>query len=382
MRIVLVGTAYPLRGGIAHYVALLYDTLRRRGHTVAVLSFKRQYPSLLFPGKTQKDEGRELLPVRAYPILDSINPLTWLLALAWLKRFRPDLAVFKYWMPFFAPCYAALAAGLKALGVPTVFLCDNVVPHEKKAGDAVLTRLAFRFPDACVVQSASVRDDLLRVKPVARFREVPHPVYSLFPPPMPKVEARRALEMSDTPVLLFFGYIRPYKGLNVLLNAMPEILRAVHLRLLVCGEFYEGRQESVDLIHRLGLQHAIALHDTFIPNEKVAQFFCAADVVVLPYLAATQSGIVQIAYHYDRPVIATAVGGLPETVRHGKTGFIVPPNDPEALARAVVRFYAEKKMRAFEQAIRIEKKNYSWDRMGIALEELALELRPSVSRTS
>jgi glycosyltransferase involved in cell wall biosynthesis len=375
VRIVLVGTAYPLRGGIAHYIALLSETLRRRGHDTAVLSFRRQYPSFLFPGKTQKDGGKERIPVRAFPLLDSVNPVTWIRGLLWLKSFRPDLVVFKYWMPFFAPCYAALAAGLRALGVPAVFLCDNVVPHETGFLDVLLTRLALRFPDAFIVQSESVRSDLLRFRPGARFRLVPHPVYDIFPPAVSRAAARRGLGLNDRRVILFFGYIRAYKGLAVLLDAMPEILRRLDVRLLVCGEFYEGRGESVDRIHRLGLERSVTLIDSFIPNEKVGEYFCAADAVVLPYLSATQSGIVQIAAHYDRPVIATAVGGLPETILDGKTGFLVPPNDKEALAGAVVRFYRERRGRAFEAAVRREKVRFSWDRMAEAAEDLQKEIR-------
>jgi glycosyltransferase involved in cell wall biosynthesis len=375
MRIVLVGSAYPLRGGIAHYTALLCRTLERRGHTVNVLSFRRQYPSFLFPGKTQKDEGREMIRVASRPMLDSINPLTWIQAIFWMKSLRPDAVVFKYWMPFFAPCFAVLAFGARYfLKIPAIFLCDNIVPHEPTRLDARLTRLAVGSPDAFIVQSSSVRQDLLRFRPDAVFREVPHPVYDIFSAPMPKSEARTRLGLEENRILLFFGYIRAYKGLRTLIEAMPEILRVCPVHLVVCGEFYEGRQETVDLIHHLGLQHKISLFDEFIPNEKVADFFCAADAVVLPYVSATQSGIVQIAYHYDRPVIATAVGGLPEVIVEGKTGFLVPPQDPAALAAAVLRFYSGPPDR-FKQAIRKEKPKYSWDRMAEAVEELASILK-------
>ncbi len=371
MRIVLVGSAWPLRGGIAHYTALLCRSLESRGHTVSVLSFRRQYPSFLFPGKTQKDEGHEMIRVPSRPILDSINPMTWIQAIFWMKSLRPDAVVFKYWMPFFAPCYAVLAFGVRRfLKIPAIFLCDNIVPHEPSRLDARLTRLAVASPDAFIVQSASVRQDLLRFRPEAVFRESPHPVYDIFSPPLPKSEARTRLGLEESRIILFFGYIRAYKGLRTLIEAMPEILRESRVHLVVCGEFYEGRQETVDLIHHLGLQHKISLFDEFIPNEKVADFFCAADTVVLPYVSATQSGIVQIAYNYDRPVIATAVGGLPEVVLDGKTGYLVPPQDPASLARAVLRFYSGPADR-FRSAIRKEKLKYSWDRMAEAVEALA-----------
>jgi D-inositol-3-phosphate glycosyltransferase len=372
MRVVLIGAAYPLRGGIAHYIALLYRTLRERGHDVSVLSFKRQYPSFLFPGKTQKDEGAELIPVQSRPILDSIDPLSWIRACLWLKRMKPDIVYFKYWMPFFAPCYAVLAFALRSfLRVPAVFLCDNVIPHEKKPADMALTKLALRFPEFFIVQSASVLSDLRTLRPDARVRLVPHPVYEIFPPPVSKAEARRRLGIRDGRVILFFGYIRGYKGLRYLLEALPEILRRVSVRLVVCGEFYEGRSETLDLIERLKIGGSVTLHDHFIPNDRVGDYFCAADAVALPYVSATQSGIVQIAYFYGRPVIATTVGGLPETVLEGRTGYLVPPGNPEAIARAVLRFYEKDRTAHFEKNIRSEKKKYSWDRMAEAIEDLA-----------
>jgi glycosyltransferase involved in cell wall biosynthesis len=374
VRIVLVGTAYPMRGGIAHYIALLVRTLLRRGHSVSVLSFRRQYPAFLFPGKTQKDTGAELIPVQSHPILDSINPISWIRAFLRLKKEKPDAVVFKYWMPFFAPCYAALAFGLRTLHHPAViFLCDNVIPHEKKFMDIWLTKVALRFPDAFIVQSETVRSELLSFRPGCRHRLVPHPVYEIFPPAVPKSAARTRLGIRDRRVILFFGYIRAYKGLRTLLEALPEILKRMPVRLVVCGEFYEGRAETLGLISRLGIVNAVTLNDRFIPNEDVGDYFCAADLVVLPYISASQSGIVQIAYHYDRPVVATTVGGLPETVRDGRTGALVPPGDPKALAGAVLRYFGEERTGFFEKNIREEKKKYSWDRMAEAVEELAAD---------
>jgi glycosyltransferase involved in cell wall biosynthesis len=196
-------------------------------------------------------------------------------------------------------------------------------------------------------------------------------VYDFFPPAVPKPQARRLLSISEPNVMLYFGYIRAYKGLRYLLEAMPRILKRMRVRLLVCGEFYEEREELFALAERAGLREAVTFHDRFIANEEVAAFFCASDVVVLPYVSATQSGIVQVAYHYDKPVIVTSVGGLPEAVPDGRTGFIVPPRDPEAVAQAVLRYYREKREPAFSRNIRVEKKKYSWDRMAQAVENLA-----------
>jgi len=373
VRIVLVGTAYPLRGGIAHYIALLYQTLTRRGHEVFVLSFKRQYPKLFFPGKTQKDEGKELVPVRAFPLLDSVNPFSWIRSFFWLKSIRPHVVCFKYWMPFFAPCYTALVIGLKYfLHVPTIFICDNIVPHEKKIGDAWLTRWVLRFPDFFIVQSETVRSDLLQFRPHANPVKIPHPLYTIFPPLIKKEEARNRLGISSRiPLLLFFGYIRPYKGLQCLIEALPEIRKFVPVQLLVAGEFYEEKKETLALIEKLGLKEAIILHDQFIENEKVADYFCAADLVVLPYRSATQSGIVQIAYYYEKPVVATSVGGLPEVIRPGKTGYLVPPENPKALAHAIIQFFTKDRNVPFARWIRQEREMYSWDCMAEAIEKMA-----------
>ena len=372
MRIVLAGTAYPLRGGIAHYIALLYKKLQEKGHDVRVLSFKKQYPSFLFPGKTQKDEGAELIPMETAPLLNSMQPISWLRAFFWIKRVKPDLILFKYWMPFFAPCYAFLAfLTRKLLHVPVLYLCDNIIPHERKIGDHILSRLGLRFVDFFIVQSKSVRDDLLFFRPDAVYKEVPHPVYELFPQIVPKNEAKKKLNISSRRVLLYFGYIRAYKGLPFLIEAMAELVKHLQVTLLVCGEFYEGRDYAFHMIDRLGLKECVTIYDRFIPNEDVALYFCAADLVVLPYVSATQSGIVQVAYHYNKPVVITNVGGLPEVVPNGRTGYVVPPEDPSALAEAVLRFYREKREEQFSANIRTEKRKYSWDRMVEAIEELA-----------
>ena len=360
-----------MRGGIAHYVALLYRKLRERGHSVHVLSFKRQYPSLLFPGKTQADEGEELIPIDSVPLLDSINPITWIRAYFWLKHIRPDALIFKYWMPFFAPCYAVIAFLVKkAFNTRILYICDNIIPHEKKPGDRLLTWLGLRFVDAFIVQSASVRLDLLSLVPGAVYREIPHPVYEIFPPAIPKTDAKEILKISDRHVLLYFGYIRAYKGLATLIEALPFVIEKLPVRLLVCGEFYEGRNATLNQIKELKLKNAVTVYDKFIPNEEVGVFFCASDLIVLPYVSATQSGIVQVAYHYDRPVIVTDVGGLPEVVPDGKCGYVVPPKNSRALADAILKYYNKKKEHAFSNNVKIEKKKYSWDRMTQAVEEL------------
>ena len=371
MHCIIVSAAYPLRGGIAHYSALLARTLRER-HRVEIVTFKRQYPSLLFPGTSQEESGPTLDEAPAPQLIDSINPLNWFRVGEELRRRSPDLVIFNYWMPFFGPCFGTIASRLRrASSTRVLFLLHNVLPHEPRPFDRLFTRYALSKGDFFIVQSDTVRRDLLSVVPGAQYRSVPHPVYSLFGPALQKEEARRRLEISARHVVLFFGYVRRYKGLDILLKAIARARHEVDLSLLVVGEFYDDESHYRRLVMELDLTAHVRIISAYVPNEQVALYFSAADVVVLPYLSATQSGIAQIAFNFDTPVIATDVGGLAEMVHDGRTGHLVPPGDPEALARTLVRFYTEGRTEEFSQTIRREKQAYSWERLRSAIEELA-----------
>ncbi len=361
MKIIIVGTASPLRGGIAHYIALLYKHLSVR-HDVEIVTFSRQYPKFLFPGKSQEEQGGDAHAVPTEQLIDSINPFTWYTAARAIIRKKPDLLIFKYWLPFFGPCFGTIARLVKrATKARVLFICDNVIPHEHRPGDRLFTRYAFSAVDHYIVQSAAVERELKEFKPGVDMAFAAHPIYEIFGSAMPKAAAREKLGITDERVLLFFGYVRKYKGLFTLLDAMPSILRVQKVKLLVVGEFYDGEQQYRDAIAKLGITDAVHVHSDYVPNDEVGMYFSAADVVVLPYLSATQSGIVQIAYQFDKPVIATDVGGLSEVVLHDRTGYIVPPNAPENLAAAVNRFYAEAKEKLFVDQVREEKKKYSWE---------------------
>jgi D-inositol-3-phosphate glycosyltransferase len=375
MKIVYIGTAYPMRGGIAHFNAILARELARR-HTVKFLSFTRQYPGLLFPGKTQLVTDRDAaaaVRMEAEPVLDSISPLSWWRTARRAARERPDVLLFKYWMPFFAPAFGTIARRVKkSTPARVLFVCDNIVPHERTRIDLPLTRYALAPVDGFVVMSEAVRRDLLAIRPDASWRLVPHPVYDVFGERSDKETARARLGLpAGKPLILFFGYIRAYKGLDLLLRAMPAIRERVAAELVVAGEFYEGEERHRRLAAELGLAEAVHFHADYIPEERVALYFSAADVVVLPYRTATQSGIVQIAYQLDTPVICTDVGGLAEVVPHGRSGFIVPPEDVPALAAAVVRFYGEHWEERLREGVRAEKLKYGWGRLVEAIEELA-----------
>jgi glycosyltransferase involved in cell wall biosynthesis len=305
-------------------------------------------------------------------LIDSINPFTWYTAAKAIARKKPDLLIFKYWLPFFGPCFGTIARLVRRwTGARIIFICDNVIPHEKRPGDTAFTRYAFKPVDAFIAQSAAVEKDLNSFWPGGSYALVPHPVYEIFGSSLPKETARKALGITDEHVILFFGYVRRYKGLHILLDAMPKILKSLKLKLLVVGEFYDDEQKYREQIAKLGLQEDVLVHSDYVPNEEVNKYFSACDVVVLPYISATQSGIVQIAYQFDKPVIATDVGGLSEVVLDGRTGFMVRPESPEAVAGAVLRFYREGWEKEFVENVREEKKKYSWDNLVQAIEKLA-----------
>ncbi|HOC23716.1 MAG TPA: glycosyltransferase [bacterium] len=370
MKIVLVGTSFPMRGGIAHYVALLYKKLLDMGHEVEIISFKRQYPDLLFPGKTQQDNSQQTIELPSRPLIDSINPLSWIRTFLYIHRTKPELVVYKYWMPFFAPCYGTIVLLTRLFTrTKSLYIGDNIVPHEQiPVVDWLLTKWALWKVDYFIVQSQTVENDLLKIKPQARFRQVPHPVYEIFSSSYTRETARARLTLGEEEkVLLFFGYVRAYKGLHYLIAALPELLREMEVRLLVAGEFYEDEEKYRLQIRELGLEQAILLKTDYIPNEEVGLYFTAADVVVLPYVSATQSGIIQIAYNFDKPVITTDVGGLPEVIEPGRTGFVVPAEDSHALAQAILHFYRVREEADFPEFIKTYKKRFSWENLANAI---------------
>jgi glycosyltransferase involved in cell wall biosynthesis len=370
MKIVIVGTAYPLRGGIAHYNALLYKHLSKK-HDVEIVTFSRQYPGFLFPGKTQEEQGSQENAIPSEQLIDSINPWTWFTAAKAIIRRKPDLLIFKYWLPFFGPCFGTIARLVRRkTGAKVLFICDNIIPHERRIGDRVFTRYAFGVVDSFIVQSGAVEKELNAFLPGAKYALVAHPVYEIFGSSYAKNEARSRLAITDERVILFFGYIRRYKGLHVLIDAMPSILKSTKVKLLVVGEFYDDEQKYRHQIKERGLEKDVVVHSDYVPNNEVGLYFSAADVVVLPYISATQSGIVQIAYQFDKPVIATDVGGLSEVVLDNRTGFIVKPDSPQAVADAVARFYSEGREAEFVRNVQEEKKKYSWENLVQAIERL------------
>jgi glycosyltransferase involved in cell wall biosynthesis len=340
-RVAIIGPAYPFRGGNALFVAHLYDSLRV-DHDVTVVSYRRLYPSWLFPGRTQMNLSRD--PVKTTPsrqMVDSIDPLSWFRTARWLAHpsRRPDLVIFTWWNAFFGPCHGVTARLIKRMaGSGIVFVCENVVSHENRRGERTLTRYALSAADYFLVLSEVVAQRIQSLFPHVPIRQAALPVYDCYRAAADRDSTRARLGLSKR-TLLFFGYVREYKGLEYLLRALPLVAREVDVELLIVGEFYDDRSRYDALVEELAIGDRVRIVAEHVPDEAVGDYFAASDLVVLPYVSATQSGITQIAYAFGLPVVSTDVGGLPEVVRDGVTGYTVPPRDPEALARAVVRHF-------------------------------------------
>ncbi len=388
MKLALLGPAHPLRGGIAHYLALLHRELRAAGHEVTFVGFRKQYPErvpdlplvrkLRFPGSDQRDSGAAAIPVPNTPLFVPWSPWSWWRTARAVQRSGARALVLKWWIPFFGPGYFAVAWLLRrGPGVRVIAILDNVIPHERWPLGRFITRLGLGQMDAYIAQSKAVEGELYTLLPrtdPGRVRLVPHPTYDFAEAAPPdQATARRELGIGESRVILFFGFIKAYKGLHVLLAAVPALRARLgpDFRLLVVGDFYEDEAPYREQISSLGIADRVTLVPGYTPNEAVPRYFVAADLVVLPYLSATQSGIVQIAYRYDRPVVTTNVGGLPEFVGEGETGYLVPPGDPAALAAAIARFYGEADRAAMARAIAARRADTTWARLVAAIAELA-----------
>lgn len=373
LKVVLIGTAYPLRGGLAAFNERLIREYRKNGAQAYLYTFKLQYPSFLFPGKTQLSSEPAPANLPIYVKVNSINPFNWIRVGRELRRQNPDLVLVKYWMPFMAPCFGTIVRLIrKNKHSRIISILDNVIPHERRIGDKILSKFWVRSADGFVAMSRSVMDDLHSLSPAAPCIYCPHPIYDHYGDPVSKQQALKTLGLDPAfHYVLFFGFIREYKGLDLLLEAFADPrLSTKNIKLLVAGEFYDDPQRYHDIIARLHLKERVILSNDFIPDSKVVNYFCAADLVVQPYKSATQSGVTQIAYHFGKPMIITRVGGLAEFVPDGKVGYVTEP-DPEAIASAMVQFYDEEREHEFSQNALSEKEKYSWKKMILAIAEAA-----------
>ena len=370
MKIVLVGPFPPFRGGISDLNVALAHHLSKR-HEIHAINFTTQYPKVLFPGKTQFKKGDHALEVDSIRCLSSINPFSWRKTANKIIDLEPDLVLFSFWLAFFAPAFSGVAKKIKKyLDANIMAICHNIIPHEEHLLDTRLTKRFFCFIDSFIVLSKKVENELLNIVPGAKYKYSPHPVYNIFKNTLSKEQAKAELNIATKKVLLFFGLIRKYKGLDILINAMEKINNELDdYTLLIVGECYENKAKYTDLIKNAGITDNVQCHYSFVPDNEVGKYFSASDVVVLPYKSASQSGIVQIAYHFDTPVIVSNVGGLPEIVDEGKTGYCVEPSSI-AFAKAIKAFYEKDNINELNSNISDYKSQFSWDIMVDSIEEL------------
>lgn len=371
MKILLLSPAHPLRGGIAASSERLAQELQAEGHTVVIYSFALQYPAFLFPGKSQFTDDPPPPDLHIRTRLNSVSPFNWLIVGRAVAREQPDRIIVRFWLPFMGPCLGTVlrvAHFFSRKKLHVTALVDNIVPHEKRFGDRPFAQWFVRACDDFVVMSKSVGEEIRGFLPknsnsgLVRF--APHPLYDTYGDPLPKTVARQQLNLPpDAPLVLFFGFIRKYKGLDLLLESLKH---TPDVHALVAGECYEDWQPYQQVIEKQGIADQVHLYTDFVAADLVRVFFSAADLVVQPYRTATQSGISQIAYHFEKPMVVTNVGGLPEIVTDGISGYVVEP-EPEAIAHAVRDFFEQGREAAMTAGVRAEKQRFSWKNLAQVL---------------
>lgn len=375
--VIIVGSAYPFRGGgISTYNERLARAFQDRGDKVQIYTFSLQYPSFLFPGKTQYSSEAPPEGLSIKVAVNSINPFNWIIVGREIAKLKPDIVIVRYWMPFMAPCLGTIAGFIRRnKHTRVIAITDNIIPHEKMPGGHLLSKYFVRNCDAFIAMSRAVLNDLGMLDASKPRRYNPHPLYDNFGDPIPKEQAKQNIGLSDEfGYLLFFGFIREYKGLDLLLKAFADKrLRKFPIKLLIAGEFYIDPKPYLEMITSLGIEDHVVLHTEFIPNTSIVNYFCASDIVVQPYKEATQSGVTQIAYHFDKPMITTNVGGLSEMVPDQKVGYVVEP-EIDDLSLSLIKYYEENKEAEFTRNVNEEKKRFSWDLLIDQIYQLVKEL--------
>lgn len=371
--ILIVGPAYPYRGGIADFNERLAHELQHEGHEVEIYTFTLQYPNFLFPGKTQYADGPAPADLHIVRKVNSVNPLNWLRIGREIRRRKPDLVMVRFWLPFMAPCLGTIARVVRRGKIKVVALLDNVIPHEHRIGDRMFARYMIKSVDGYVAMSEAVLNDARQFDATKPQALTPHPLYDHFGQRVQRDEAIAQLGLdASMRYILFFGLIRDYKGLDLLLKAFADSrLRGKGVKLIVAGEFYSNQEYYEQLERDLKLEGEVVWCKEFVPADKVKHYFAAADLVAQPYKTATQSGITQIAYHFERPMLVTDVGGLAEIVPHGKVGYVTQP-DADDIAEALVDFVEHRNAEDYHAGIVEEKAKYAWSNMTKALLELPI----------
>lgn len=369
-KVIIIGPAHPYRGGIANFNNSLADAFFKNGDDVEILSFKLQYPSFLFPGKTQFESSDPPKNIKIKSIINSINPFNWFNVAREINRKNPDFVIIRYWLPFMGPCLGSIARLLNKK-IKILAITDNIIPHEKRFGDFFLTKYFVSSCDAFVTLSASVLEDLTHFTKSKNKKFTPHPIYDTFGEKIDKSVAKKNLELNiNDKYLLFFGFVRKYKGLDLMLHAMSDQrIKELGVKLIVAGEFYDNIDFYLDLINELDIDSNIILKSDFIEERDVKNYFCASDMITQTYRTATQSGVTQIAYHFERPMLVTDVGGLAEIVPHKKVGYVTT-QEPKIIADAIVDFYTNNRELDFEKNTKTEKLKFSWQNLIHTIEDL------------
>lgn len=364
-KIIIVGTAHPFRGGLASYNERLALQFQDEGHDVEIFTFTTQYPNFLFPGKTQYSEEPAPNNIRITRKVSSVNPMNWVKVGNEIKRLKPDILIFKYWLPFMGPCFGTIARKAKKnKHTKIITILDNVIPHESRIGDKQFTKYFLKPIDAFISMSKSVENDLALFDKLKPRDFNPHPLFDNFGEIYTKEKAKRLLNLDPQfNYILFFGIIRDYKGLDLLLEAFSKMdYKQQNLKLLVAGEYYSNEEKYQAQIKELQLEEDVIVVNSFIKDSEVGQYFCASDIIAQPYKNATQSGVTQIAYHFEIPILVTNVGGLPEMVPHNKVGYVTSQSTDE-IAEALTSFYSDNKEEEFKTNLKEEKKKYLWDKL-------------------
>jgi glycosyltransferase involved in cell wall biosynthesis len=360
-KIFIIGPAYPLRGGLATFDELFCKAFNEQGHDCEIISYSLQYPNFLFPGSTQFDtSGNAPKNIKIHTLINSVNPLSWIKTARFIKKQKPDFIVFRFWIPFMGPALGSIARMVRKSGVKVLAITDNVIPHETRPGDVAFAKYFINACDGFVTMSKAVMKDLEKFTSTVHKKYLLHPLYTSFGEKLNKMDARKALELpTDKQLVLFFGLIRNYKGLDMLLDAMNELKSNPNINLVIAGEFYEDKQPYLDLIKKYGIENQVILHAKFIANEDVKLYFSAADLVALPYRSATQSGVTQVSFHFEVPTLVTNVGGLGEIIPDKVAGYVVAPNGKE-IAEGIKDYFDNNRMPSFTEGMKKEKQKYDW----------------------
>lgn len=361
LKVFIIGPAYPLRGGPAKFNENLCEELIKAGHDAQLISYSLQYPNFLFPGSSQfETNSKAPNHLKIHTLINTVNPFNWFKVAYFIKIQKPDFILFRFWLPFFGPSLGTIAKLVKSK-TKVLALTDNIIPHEKRFGDKAFTNYFVKNCDGFIAMSKTVLSDISKFTSNINKVYSPHPMYETYGEIVTQNEARAKLNLNkEDKIILFFGLIRHYKGLDILLEAMAnDNIKKQNIKLLIAGEFYENKKPYLELIAKHNLQNIIILHDKFIANEDIRYYFCASNLVAQTYRKATNSGVTMIGYYYEKPMLVTNVGGLAEIVLNDKCGYVVE-NNIEKISEKINDYFVNNRETLFTQNVKLEKKKYEW----------------------